>query len=98
MLPAWLYSARPALIFALLALIPFGIAGSFLGLARFYIYGVLVGLSPLADDWLSVYVQGGGFGLTGTLGVAAVVVVLTGLVVFLRFLRENPLPPEDVTV
>ena len=92
-LPEGLQNMQAALIFALLALIPFSIAGFFFGLPRLYIYGVLVALSPLASDWLSSYWAAN---FTNTLAVAAAIVILTGFVIFIRFLQSNPLPVDEM--
>jgi hypothetical protein len=82
--------------FGLILLICFSIAAYFLEFKRLYAYGLLVGLSPLVGEWLwsSGYASHHGFPVT--FGTATVVMILVGVVVFVRLLHNNPLPAEGI--
>jgi MFS family permease len=66
----------------------------FLDVNRLYVYGLMVGVSPLIGEWLW------GRGLTShhgfplTFGVASAVMILVGSAILVRLVRSNPLPPE----
>jgi hypothetical protein len=83
-------------IFGLILLIGFSIAAYFLDFNRLYIYGLLVGLSPLIGEWLwsQGYVTHHGFPVT--FGITTGIMILVGLVVFVRLLRDNPVPIEGI--
>lgn len=78
----------------LMFLIGFSTAAYFLDFNRLYLYGLLVGLSPLIGEWLwsRGYATHHGFPLT--FGVASGIMILVGLVVFIRLVHHNPLPIE----
>lgn len=73
-------------------LIAFTLAAYLLDFPRFFIYGLLLGLSPLVGEWLFVNGYASHHGYPVTFGVTAAVMILTGLVVFLRLVRANPVP------
>ena len=81
--------------FGLIFLLGLSIAAYVLDFRRLYLYGLLTGLSPLVGEWL--YTQHGvahhGFPLT--FGLSAAIMILTGLVIFVRLLRDNPLPDQQ---
>jgi hypothetical protein len=83
-------------IFGLILLIGFSIAAYFLDFNRLYIYGLLVGLSPLIGEWLwsQGYVTHHGFPVT--FGITTGIMIFVGLVVFVRLLRDNPVPIEGI--
>jgi hypothetical protein len=84
-----------SMAFGLIMLVGFSVAAYLLDFGRLYVYGLLVFLAPLVGEWL--YRQYGvphhGFPLT--FGIAAGIMVLTGLVIFYRLLRDNPLPDRQ---
>jgi hypothetical protein len=80
--------------FGLIMLVGFSIAAYLLDFRRLYVYGLLAFLSPLVGEWL--YTQYGvphhGFPLT--FGITAGIMIVIGLVIFARLLRDNPLPEQ----
>jgi hypothetical protein len=68
------------------------LAAYFLDFTRLYLYGLLMALSPLVGEWLYRYHGATHHGYPITFGFTAAVIILTGLVIFVRFLRDNPLP------
>ncbi len=90
-------SAPGGLVAALLGmalLIAFTFAAYLLDFPRFYIYGLLLGLSPLVGEWLFVNGYASHHGYPVVFGFTAAVMILTGLVVFGRLVRDNPVPAE----
>jgi hypothetical protein len=77
-------------------LIGFSIVGYFLDISRFYVYGLLAGLAPVAGEWLWVHGYAAHHGFPVAFGATAAIMILAGLAVFLRLLRDNPLPAEAV--
>ena len=77
-------------IFGMILLIVFSLAAYFLDFNRLYIYGLLVGLSPLIGEWLWTQGLASHHGFPITFGVASSIMILIGLVVFVRLLRDNP--------
>jgi MFS family permease len=85
-----------SIIFGLFLLIGFSIAAYFLDFGRLYIYGLLVGLSPLVGEWLWAHEYAAHHGFPITFGSAASIMILVGLVVFARLLRDNPVPIGEI--
>jgi hypothetical protein len=81
--------------FGLIMLLGFSIAAYFLQFRRLYIYGLLAGLSPLLGEWLFMHGYAPHHGFPVTFGATSTVMILIGLVVFTRLLRNNPLPEEE---
>jgi hypothetical protein len=77
-------------------LIGFSIAAYFLDISRYYVYGLLAGLAPLVGEWLWTQGYASNHGFPITFGVTAAIMILAGLVVFARLLRDNPLPTEAI--
>ena len=92
------FEAIPGLIimarFSLIILIGFSVAAYFLDLSRLYIYGVLIALAPLVGEWLFVHMKAPHHGFPITFGVLSILIILTGMVLFFRFLRDRPLAPD----
>lgn len=95
-LPGWVTEIPiPLYIWPVQTIVVFGLGAYFLDVTRFYAYGVLFGL-PLPLGILLVE----NTDLTGldsmaiTFGIAAGVMMLIGTVLFVRFLRNYPLPTE----
>jgi hypothetical protein len=81
-----------ALLLGMALLIAFSFAAYLLDFPRFYVYGLLLGLSPLVGEWLFVNGYASHHGYPVTFGFTAAVMIVTGLVVFLRLVRANPVP------
>jgi len=84
----------PAYVWAVQAIVVFGLGAYFLDVSRFYAYGVLYAI-PVPVGFLLLQ----NTGLPGFMflpfGVSGVVMVLIGAVLFIRFLRNYPLLPEE---
>jgi hypothetical protein len=84
-------------IFGMTCLVLFSTAGYFLDFPRLYVYGLLLCLSPFAGEWLYSDYAASHHGFPITFGISSGVMLLTGLFVFIRLLRNNPLPKVDET-
>lgn len=90
--PGQVYS----ILFGMMLLIGFSIAAYFLDINRFYIYGLLLGLTPLVGEWLWSHGYASHHGLPICFGITAGIMILTGLVIFIRLLHNNPIPTEGI--
>lgn len=90
MAQAWVHNLR----FMAIVLICFGLAAYFLGFARMYIYGLLVAMSIPIGEWLYLNAGIPYHGYPVTFGITAAVLIITGVVLFLRLLMKNPRPQE----
>lgn len=81
-------------LFGLSCLLLFCIAAYFLNFGRLYVYGLLIGLSPLVGEWLYTYQGASHHGFPITFGISAGIMIFTGLVVFIRIFRLNPIPAQ----
>ena len=63
---------------------------------RLYVYAFLTGFSPLVGEWLWNQGMVSHHGFPLTFGVSSAVMILTGLAVFLRLIRNNPVPAEGI--
>lgn len=81
-----------AIALGLILLVGFSIAAYLLDFRRLYVYGLLVGLSPLVGEWLYTQHDVAHHGFPLTFGISAGIMILTGLAIFVRLLRDNPLP------
>lgn len=81
--------------FGLILLILLSAAAFFLDFNRLFLYGLLVGFSPLVGEWLWNHGYAAHHGFPITFGVSAGIMILTGMVLFIQFLRNNPPPRED---
>jgi hypothetical protein len=95
---AWNYASVPGMLAAgllgMALLIAFSFAAYLLDFPRFYVYGLLLGLSPLVGEWLFANGYASHHGFPVVFGFTSAVMILTGLVVFLRLVRDNPVPAE----
>jgi hypothetical protein len=82
------------ILFGLLLLGGFSLAAYFLDFGRLYIYGLLVGFSPMIGEWLWIRGYASHHGFPVTFGTAAAIMILVGLSVFVRLLHDNPVPIE----
>lgn len=83
------------IILGMILLFGFSLAAYFLDYNRLYIYGLLVGFSPIVGEWLWNQGYASHHGLPITFGISGGIMILVGLVVFIQFLRDNPLPITD---
>jgi len=80
----------------LILMIGFSIAAYLLDFSRLYIYGLLVWLAPIVGEWLYTYAKASHHGFPITFGATSGIMILVGLVLFVRLLRENPASTEEI--
>ena len=85
-MPGWIHTARLSLVL----LIGFSLAGYFLDFPRLYLYGILAALAPLIGEILYVRLDVPHHGFPVTFGVTAGLMIVTGLIFFVRLLRTYP--------
>ena len=85
-----------SIIFGMILLMGFSLAAYFLDFNRLYIYGLLVSLSPLVGEWLWSRGYAAHHGFPITFGASAGIMILVGLTIFVRLLRDNPVPTEGI--
>lgn len=81
--------------FALMLIVSFSLAGYFLDVTRFYVYGILWAGGFLVGEWLY---QNYGFSHHGypvVFGTLSALIFLTGVYKLVTFIRDNPLPSEE---
>ena len=86
----------PNLVLGLILLIGFSTAAYFLDFPRLYVYGLLAALGTQFGEWLYQNMGASHHGYPIVFGTLAGVMILTGLVTFARFLRNNPLPAGEM--
>ncbi len=79
-----------ASLFSLFLLAGFSAAAWLLDFPRLYVYGLLLFVAPLVGEWLYAKLGFTHHGYPVVFGVAAGVMILTGLVNFVRVLRNHP--------
>ena len=89
---------RFILPFGAMVLILFSLAGYFLDLTRLYVYGLMLALAAPVGEWLYQNFGASHHGYPVTFGLSALVIFLVGLVKFITLVRDNPLPPEDLSL
>jgi vacuolar-type H+-ATPase subunit I/STV1 len=87
-----IYTITLGLVF----MIGLSVAAYFLDFNRLYLYGLLVGLSFLVGEWLWARGYASHHGLPITFGTTAGIMILVGLVVFVRLLRNTPVPTAGI--
>jgi hypothetical protein len=90
-IPGQIYS----IIMGMILLIGFSLAAYFLDFNRLYLYGLLVGFSPLVGEWLWSQGLAPHHGFPITFGTTSGIMILVGLAVFVRLVRDNPIPIEE---
>ena len=81
--------------FGLICLAISSLAAYFLDYRRLYVYGLLVGLSPLIGEWLWMRGQASHHGFPVTFGITSSVMILTGIFVFFHLLKTYPTLEEE---
>ena len=85
-IPGWIHTAR----FSLIILIAFSVAAYFLDFTRLYLYGILSAFAPLIGEVLYVYLKAPHHGFPITFGFVSCLIMITGMVLFVRLLRDHP--------
>ena len=91
MSPGW----SALLPFSAMVLALFSLAGHFLDLIRFYIYGLMLAAGPFIGEWLFQNYQVVHHGYPIVFGIYAGIIFLIGLIKLLTFLKNNPLPSDN---
>ena len=86
LLPGSIYS----ILMGSIILMIFTVLGYALDYPRLYIYGLLVGLSPPVGEWLYKNYQVSHHGFPVTFGITSGIMILSGIILFVVFLRKNP--------
>ncbi len=81
--------------FTAMVLISFSLAGFFLDVTRFYLYGLMLAGGFFVGEWLyrSLGVPHHGYPIV--FGISAGVIFLVGIFKLMTFVQNNPLPRED---
>jgi MFS family permease len=82
--------------FAVMLLISFTMAGYFLGVTRFYLYGLLLSGGFFVGEWLYQNYGATHHGYPIVFGISSGVIFLVGLYKLITFLQNNPLPSEEL--
>jgi hypothetical protein len=86
----------PAYVWAVQCVVVFGVAAYFMDVTRFYLYGVLYALPfPLGILLARNTVLSGTHSMALTFGSAGGIMVLIGVLLFIRFVRRYPKPAQD---
>lgn len=85
----------PPIGLGLIMLAGFSLAGYFLDFTRLYLYGALGALSPIIGEGLYRQLKVPHHGFPVTFGITAGIMIVVGLVKFVRLVRERPLPPAE---
>jgi len=91
-IPGWIHLAR----FGFIVLITSSVAAYFLDYPRLFFYGILFVLSLIVGEWLWINMKVPHHGFPITFGITAAIIIIVGLIVFIRLLRNNPLPKKEV--
>lgn len=83
-----------ASLLGLFLLAGFSTAAYILDCPRLYLYGLLLFAAPLVGEWLYANHGAGHHGYPIVFGFSAGVMILTGLALFIRLLKNNP-PVDD---
>lgn len=81
--------------FSAMVLVLFSLAGFFLDVNRFYVYGLMLAAGPFIGEWLFQNYQVLHHGYPIVFGIYAGIIFLIGLIKLLTFLKNNPLPSEE---
>ena len=92
-LPQWFSDFDVDLIFALITIGIFCLIGYFTGVARFYLYGVLLGVGNFATTVLLVYHD---LLFGWPIAMAGSIIALMGASVLMKFLQAHPQTGEEV--
>lgn len=79
-----------SILISMFMLVGFNLAGYLLDYPRLYLHGLLLFAAPFGGAWVSMYFGAAHHGYPIVFGFASGVMILTGLVTFIRFLKNNP--------
>lgn len=85
-----------SITFGMILLICFSLAAYFLDFTRLYIYGLMLGFSPLVGEWLYVRKNVLHHGFPVTFGITTGIMFIIGLITFVRLLLDNSVSIEDI--
>ena len=71
------------------------VAAYFLDYPRLFLYGILFVLSLIIGEWLWVNKGLPHHGFPITFGITSAIIIIIGLIVFVRLLQNNPLPKKE---
>jgi len=92
-LPGWAISVR----FSVIILGGFSLAGYMMEFPRLYLYGVITALAPIIGEYLFTNFHVSHHGIPITFGTISPIIILVGLVIFLRLLKQYPVTePEEM--
>jgi hypothetical protein len=98
-LAALTFGSVPGMVYpvflGLILLLGFSAAAYFLDISRLYVYGLMLWLIPLVGEWLWRQGYATHHGYPISFGVISGAMIIVGLVIFIRLLRNNPLPREE---
>lgn len=81
-------------MFSLILLAGFSLAAFFLEFNRLYFYGLMVAAAPIIGEWLWNNANATHHGYPITFGVAAGIMILIGITIFVQVLRSTSLPED----
>lgn len=90
-LPMWIYPIR----FSAMILVGFSLIGYMQEFPRLYFYGILIALAPLIGEFLYITFHVPHHGFPITFGITSLLIIFTGLGIFLRFLKEHPVVSQE---
>jgi hypothetical protein len=82
----------------IVVLVGFSGAASMTGIARYYLYGLMLAGAPLIGEWLWRNDLTTHHGYPIVFGTASVIIFIGGMVRFMAVLRSHPLPHHPATV
>jgi hypothetical protein len=91
-IPGWIHVAR----FGLIVLIASSVAAYFLDYPRLLLYGILFDLSLIIGEWLWANMQVPHHGFPITFGITAAIIIIIGMIVFVRLLHDNPIQKKVI--
>ena len=89
--PGWMIT----LPFSVMLLVGFSIAGYFLNLDRLYVYGIMLAAAPLVGEYLYQTYGVMHHGYPITFGISALIFFVIGVLKFITFIQNNPIPSFD---
>jgi hypothetical protein len=86
-----------AIILSLALLTGFTLTAWLLSYSRLYLYGILIGACPLVGEWLFLDQRASHHGFPITFGIASALIILIGSFIFVRFIRNTPVPELETS-
>lgn len=79
-----------SVLIGIFMLVGFSLAGYLLDYPRLYVYGLLLFAAPFLGEWLSGHYGASHHGFPVVFGFTSGAMIITGLVTFIHFLKNNP--------